>query len=171
MSARKPALASAVAGVGVALVCAVLSAAVLAAVARPRDFGLRLAKVEADAASAERLLHKRDLPQALPADGVCPSLSPEAAQRLRSDLARVGEAFRLEHIVVEVAPEPPARGSDPLAALRIRLEASGQYDAALGALSRLEDVRPIVFIDSADIASKTSFVTLAVSGRAYCSVR
>lgn len=140
----------------------------LAALATPSDFDARLAAVERDTEVARRQLRQRAPADALPIDGACRAASAREIAALRTALGRTAETFRLQSVTVEVEPDPAA-DSARLTALRIRMDASGPYDAALGALQHLSTVRPMVFVDQVDLASKTSFVTLSVRGHAFCS--
>jgi hypothetical protein len=152
---------------GLAVVVAAAAAAGLSAVAKPSDYAERLAAVERSTDEATALLRQRRAGQAFGKGAVCIGDPATAAERLRYELTGAASSARLEHPTVTVMARPAS--GRVIAPMEIRLEAAGGYDAALTAIDRMSNVRPVIFIDSVDIVSKTSFVTLAITGRAYCS--
>lgn len=152
---------------GLAMVVAAAVAAGLSMVAKPSDYRERLAAVERSTDEAAGLLRQRRAGQAFGKGAVCVGDPEAAAERLRAELTGAAASARLEHPSVAVTAKPAS--GQAIAPLLIRVEAAGGYDAALTAIDRLSAVRPVMFIDSIDIVSKTSFVTLAITGRAYCS--
>ena len=90
--------------------------------------------------------------------------------RLRDAVAAAASASGVGKPLVEVRPASPSAGENTLSAVTFRIEAEGGYEAALDLLARISDVRPVIFVDTVDLRSATSFVTISVSGRAYCSV-
>ncbi|HLZ77174.1 hypothetical protein [Phenylobacterium sp.] len=155
-------------GAAIALVCALTGAVALMSLAKPGHFDTRMAAVERDAGLAAKLLRQRTPTQGLTADATCSSALPAEAERLRAQLFALASVFPLQNVSIEVTQEPQAR-LGVLAPLRLRLSGAGSYEAALTALGRLGAVRPLVFIDSVDLSSKTSFVTFSISGRVFCS--
>ena len=166
---RRPLLAAELGlAAGLALVCALATVFVSSALAKPNRLDARLLTASRNADLATRLLGQDRATAQLGGNSTCAADLPVEAARLRRELTAMTAALQLQHATVEVSPEPTGRAG-VLAPLRIRLSASGSYDAALGTLGRLTAARPVVFIDTVDLTSKTSFVTLAISGRVFCS--
>lgn len=168
MSRKEPvAIETILAGV-VAGVVAVLGALVLAATAKPQDFKARLAALEADTAEAAQLTGRNGM--AAPAGAVCGSADDAEGARLQAQLVRVAQQTGLQNPTVEVRNAGPAGSKAKLGALTVKLEATGGYDSALRLLEQMGGLRPTIFIDTFDITSKTTAVSVAVEGRAFCSV-
>jgi hypothetical protein len=159
---QTPVLAAGLAAAGA--IGAVLGAAHLA---RPDDFAARLAVVEQKMARVRELGAGAGRPDTFPADAAC-AQTARGAEDVRRQIAGLASQLNLEVSQLDVAPTPPA-GSSRLAPLQLRFEVDGPYAGAVDLVRRLETVRPMVFVDTVDLTSKTSSVTLAVSGRAFCS--
>jgi hypothetical protein len=153
-------------GGGIAVGLALAAVAGLVALAKPRDFEARVAQVEAQTAEAATLLAGRSGTKAYPAGAVCPEASPAEAAKLQAQLAQALGAAQLEPARLEIQPGAASRGLAPLA---FEVEAGGSYEAAMAGLQQLSALRPMVIVDTADLVSRTSSVTLAISGRVYCS--
>jgi hypothetical protein len=152
-----------------ALGTAILMALGLVLIAKPADFDRRLDAVQEDLDRVARTLkHGSDAP-ALPAGAVCALAPQQAAAKLRADVTAMTTAAHFEHAAVEVAPE--AQGGSALVPLRVRLEATGPYEAAAGALQSLSDLRPLLIIDTVDLVSNVSTAKISIVGRVYCSDR
>jgi hypothetical protein len=166
MSPRLPTALELGLAVGLALLCAVAVAAGLGRLAQPSRFDARMAIVERDSEHAATLLRA---PSSIGgANLTCSSASSAEGERLRGQLAAMASTLPLQHASVEVSPEP-APPASTLATLAVRLSGAGPYDAALAALGRLAAIRPLVFVDTVDLTSKTSFVTFSISGRVFCA--
>jgi hypothetical protein len=140
----------------------------LSELSRPANLEGRLAAVQQDAEEARQLFHRRSTSTA-PADAICRAAPATGATRLQDALGAATAASGVLQPAVEVRPGRSGDGQDRLSALMLRVEAQGSYEAALDLLARLSDVRPMIFVDTVDIRSATSFVTITISGRAYCS--
>jgi hypothetical protein len=158
-----------IAAAAVALSAAVVSVVALPTLAEPEDFDARLAAAESNAERAAAVLRQKDLAPAFPEGALCAGSLAAGAEALKGQLSALAQAARLQNVSIEVAPAASRGGA--LAPLAMRLEASGPYDGALAAIQQLSALRPLVFVDAVDLGSKTSFVTLSISGRAYCSGR
>lgn len=156
------------AAAGAAVVLATVAVFALTVTSRPSELVSRLAAVEANAEEARQLFRRRVAASA-PADAICRAEPGAAAAKLRSEIAAVVAGSGLAEPVVEVRSTPQGGGANRLSALAVRVETQGSYEAVLGLLAQLSNVRPIVFVDTVDLRSATSFVTLSVSGHAYCS--
>lgn len=155
-----------IAGAAVGGAVAVLIALVLAATGKPADFNTRLAALEADTAEASRLMGRSGVAAA---GAICGAADDAEAGRLQANLVRMVQANGLREPTVEVRPVEGAAKAK-LGTLAVKLEATGSYEAALRALEQMGGMRPTIFIDTVDIASKTSAVSIALEGRAFCSV-
>lgn len=148
---------------------AVAAALGLGALSRPSDLDGRLAAVRQDAEDAQQLFRRRSA-SAAPADAICRGAPATGAAKLKDALAAASSASGVTKPLIEVRPGPPGPSENKLSGLTLHIEAEGGYEAALDLLARLSDIRPVVFVDTVDIRSSNSFVTIAISGRAYCSV-
>lgn len=153
----------------VAGVIALIAVAGLAALAKPAGFEARREAVMATAEDAARTMGRR-APAPLPAGAVCDG-GEAASADLQGKLAQAARAAQLTDVQVTVTAQPAETATPRMRALAVTLEGVGAYEAALAAVQQLGGVRPLVFIDSVDLVSKTSSVGLSVSGRAFCSVQ
>jgi hypothetical protein len=138
-------------------------------VARPSGFSARTAEVAADQAAAASLSHGSPAPLAFPAKAVCSEPVAIAAEALRRRVQADAAAVNVAVDPVALTPGPADHGAGSLAPVAVQFEATGAYDAVLGLLGRMSRQQPQVFIDSLDLQSKLSVVTLKLGGRIYCS--
>ena len=154
---------------GLAVGVSLATVVILATVAKPDQFDARKASVEASAEAAARSIGRRP-PPALSPGAVCEDTATDAA-RLQGAILRVAQASQLADLEVSVTPLTSEPTAPRLRALTVTLEATGGYDSALMAVRDLTSIRPLLYLDSVDLASRTSSVSLSVSGRAFCSVQ
>jgi len=154
--------------VAIAVASAVMTVWGASSLAKPSDFDARLAAVDHASQSAARMLRPSDRRPIPPAGAIC-TTAVVGAPKLRAELERQIVAAGLQASGVAVAASEPAAASSPLAPLKVTLEAHGSYDGAMALIGRLAEARPLVFVDTADLVSKTSEVSLSITGRAYCS--
>lgn len=145
---------------------AVLAAAGLAALARPADRAARMAALEI---KLDRL-HRLDRPpvggRVHPKGAVCRDGATRGAAMVEQKLrAGLGQA-KLVRISFE--PQVAISGAVP-SAVALRFETEGSYEDATALLSALDTVRPAIFVDTVDLETRTSAVSLHFSGRFYCS--
>lgn len=166
---KTPALKPREAATAAAMTAAVAAAAVfgLMSLTKPAHFDERLATVRGQADLARRLTSKHRAPT-FPSGAICSLSPPVEAERLRAELQSAAAASKLDQVDIQVNPQRDA--DDGLAPLRVRLSASGPYESVLGVLQKLSAVRPVFFVDTVDLTSKTSFVALNLTGRVLCSV-
>lgn len=155
---------------GLALGCALVMSIALSSLSRPKDFDERLALLERRTAEAERLARTARTAKAYRPGVICAGSPADQAAAIRSTLESQAGQTQLSLTVVDVSPEGDGGDGARLETLRVRFEAAGAYEAALGLLETLERVQPQIFVDTVDLVSKTSSVTLSFSGRAFCSV-
>lgn len=159
-----PTLAVAAAMIGGAL--AVAAAAGLSALARPADRAARLASVERKLDRLEALQRggARGGP-VYPRGAICrEGVGPGAELVARKVRAELGQAT-LRTIVFE--PSKPV--GESLMVVNFRFETLSSYEDATALLRGLNGVRPTLFVDTVDLISKTSAVSLQFSGHFYCS--
>ncbi len=167
MTSRKltgPGLAVAATLVGA--LAAVFAAAGLAALARPTDRTARMAALEIKLERLHRLERAPVGGLVYPQGAVCRDGATRGAamveQRLRAGL---GQA-KLVRISFE--PEPATAGLAP-SAVALRFETEGSHEDATALLGMLDTLRPAIFVDTVDLETRTSAVSLHFSGRFYCS--
>jgi len=152
---------------GVAGGCALTSALLFSALARPQDGDARVAVVTQRIDQAERLFRQaRNGPSFAP-DAVCDSAEDQtlALKEAISSLALQGN---VEVHSLDVTPAA-AESEAGLPPLRFRFEVTGAYVAVISVLGALDRQGPQVFVDAVDMTSKSSNVSLAFSGRVFCS--
>jgi hypothetical protein len=153
------------AATGLAVVAAAAAVFGLLALAKPDHFDERLVAIHDQSLLAKQMAAKTS-PPLFPPDALC-KLAPQAeAEKLNVDLRAAAQAAQLKQMDVQVTPQ--AATDEDLLPLTVRVDASGDYESILGLLQRLSSIRPLLFIDTVDLASKTSFVTFTLSGRVLC---
>lgn len=153
---------------GIAAACALTMAVLLASVATPASKE-RIAAVETRADRAARMFRPARNVNAFGPDAVC-ARSPEAqAQVLRESLAGLAGESGVEVRGVDARPMTDGPAGGKLVPVRLKFEAVGSYESIVLLLDTLGRQRPEVFVDALDLTAKTSNVTLAFSGRVFCS--
>jgi hypothetical protein len=153
----------------VGLMVAVVTSAELAALARPSGYEVRIAAATQNAERLRRLLAGDPTTGPFGWDAICRQTPDREVQQLRKDIAVQADAAKLTVGGLEVGPDYQEALGDTLSPLRVRLEAQGPYQGAVSLLAVLAQSRPTLFVDSVDLTSRTSSVTLKLSGRVYCS--
>ncbi|KRA57820.1 hypothetical protein ASD79_16025 [Caulobacter sp. Root655] len=139
----------------------------LAAMARPKDLKERVVALEAYAERTQTLLRRRGGNADYPAGAVCPGLSDAQLEPIRQRLGAVasGAQLSLEKVSVTRSQGP---SFDPIAAVDVRIEATGAYEPTLLMLDNLSRLTPLIYVDTVDLRPHTDTVTLQLSGRFYC---
>lgn len=162
--AHGPGLAVAAAVAGGAM--AIVAATGLSALARPAQRAERLAQVEAKLDRLETLQRGAGGEEPpYPRGAICREGVGRGAGLVEQKVrAQLGQAR-----LAAIAFEPSVPVGDSLMAVSFRFETEGPYEDAMVLLRGLDAARPTLFVDSVDLASKTSVVSLRFSGRFYCS--
>lgn len=156
---------TAMAMAAVALASAVLTGVLVTVLSKPTDFEDRVAVLTARTELAERMT-QRSLGGAAEPLGVCGTGPASQIQALKDEIAADATRLSLQAGPVEARlADLTGRGVTPIA---LRLEVSGSYQGAMSLLDTLSARRPMVFVDTIDLVSKTSNVTLTVQGRVFC---
>ena len=148
---------------------AVFAAVEFAALAKPTHYSQRMAAATAQTESLRRQMGAATTGGRYGWDAICRQPVERAVLQARQDLNHQAELAKLGLNALEVGPDYQSALGQSLAPLRVRFEARGGYDGALALLAALAQSRPTLFIDSLDLSSQTSSVTLKLSGRVYCS--
>lgn len=157
-----------VVAMAVAISCTIGVVMGLHGMAKPIGFDQRMAGVEQDLDQVSQILGRRGATTAFPADAICvATTSSSEAEKLRLRIMQAATLSGLDQTTVTVSPQDA--GSARLIPLRVRIDASGSYPAAINTINRLSLVRPTLFLDTVDLNSKTSIVNLTISGRVFCS--
>lgn len=159
-----PGLAVAAAIVGGAM--AIVAATGLSALARPADRAARLAELERKLDRIETLQRgAADGGPTYPRGAICREGVGRGADLVEQKLrAQLGQAK-----LTTIAFEPSTPVGESLLAVDFRFETMGSYEDAVGLLRGLDATRPTLFVDTVDLVSKTSAVSLRLSGHFYCS--
>lgn len=152
----------------IGLAVAVAAGLGLAGLSTPAAFSTRLENLDLRLDELQRLSKLYAGAGGNRTDAICGRPAVEEADVLRQVI--MGDAAALGLTVVRAEVSPAAqRPNSPLIPLSVRLEANGPYEGALTLLAHLQKFSPEVFADSMDLTSKTTSVTLAFSGRAFCA--
>jgi hypothetical protein len=149
-------------------VAAGLSFIALAALTRPAHLGERLAAIGQIATKAERL-------KAAGGSGADPHrrachTRPEAAMAsLAQALSKGAAAAKIDVSNIVVAPSALGVRADNLTMVDVRFHASGSYDALITLLGLLSKSQPEIFLDTADLRSRSGAVDFDLKGHVYCS--
>lgn len=149
--------------------CAVTVAVLLASVARPSDVKEHTAAIEARVDRASGLFRPARNPDAFGPDAICAQAPEIQAQALRETLNGFASQGGLEVRAIDARPLDGAAPNAKLIPVRLKFEATGSYESIVLLLDSLGRQRPEVFVDALDLTAKTSNVTLAFSGRVFCS--
>jgi len=153
---------------GLALAGAVTMGVLLASLSAPPHFRARVAALKQQADEASRLLRPARMDGAAGVGSVC-ARAGEQPEALRKDLADYASQLGLQLSGVDIVTEPDVGAHEALTPLQLRFEATGGYDGALGLLDLLSRRQPDVFVETVDLTSNVSSVTIAFSGHVYCS--
>jgi hypothetical protein len=148
---------------------AVLTALTLSAFSRPADLDRRLAVVDGQITRAERLALSPSDGASYPAGAVCASVGPGAdALKRRVETRAAAASAALTALAVDPGTNV-AVGEGALVPIRLKLEASGKYEAMVGLLQGLAAERPTIFVDTADLKPQSGGAArLQLSGRVLC---
>lgn len=147
---------------------AIIFALSLAAITSPARLEPRLGDLEAGAQKLGRVdRHDRGLAQ-YPTDAVCSRGTAAQGNELRSSLKALVAAQSLALDNLSVGPDDQTPLSETLSAIRVRIQVSGSYEGAVAMLQSLSQMRPTVFVETFDLTSKTTSVSLSLSGRVFC---
>lgn len=166
---QRPSIRDVMMAGGVAACCAIVAAVTLSSLSSPKDLDARAAAVEQKAAQAKRLFRPDRQAQTTAPDAVCSRRPEDQAAALRQSVGALATQAGLEMRTLDVRPEAPEAADAKLVPVRLRFEAIGPYDAVVGLVGQLSQQRPEIFVDAVDLVSKTSTVTIAFSGRVFCS--
>jgi len=153
---------------GVGLAGALGFGVLLTALAKPADFDARTAALSDRAARAEALLKPLRDRGPYAANVLCTSDPAAEAEALRDRVSEQAIQAGLAVDSLETRVEPAPDLSERVTPVRVRLSATGSYEAAVGLLALLGRERAQVFVDSLDLTPKVSNVTLSISGRVFC---
>jgi hypothetical protein len=156
---------TAVAMAAVGLVCAVLTGVLVTVMSKPSGFEDRLAVLQTRTELAERMTQRNMAGVAEPL-GACANGPSGQLQALKDQITAESTRLSLQPSAVETRiADLTERGVTPIG---VKFEVSGSYQSALSLLSALSARRPMMFVDSVDLVSRTSNVTLSVQGRVFC---
>ena len=159
-----PGLAVAAAIIGGAV--AIVTATGLSALARPANRAARLAELDRKLDRIETLQRgATDSRASYPRGAVCREGVGRGAEVVEQKVrAQLGQAK-----LAAIAFEPSTPVGESLLAVNFRFETVGSYEDATTLLRGLDAARPTLFVDTVDLVSKTSAVSLRFSGHFYCS--
>ena len=155
-------------GAVVAAVAAAMAAfAALSGLSTPARLGGRIDALEANIERARAVLERPREPSHYLSDPICHAGSSNAADVVRAELSRAASQSGLAPPNVTIA----GGGADPTSQIypvMFTVDVTDRYDLILGFLDRLAQSEPEVFADSLDLVSKTSAVSLKLTGRVEC---
>lgn len=151
----------------VATISALVGSAGLAILAAPPDFDERMDALEMRKREVQRSFTRLG---AAPADAdrvLCRQTTAQLSQELRAALTTHATQAGLSLSGVEIGPDGSVLG-ETLVPVRVRFEVEGAYDGVIGSLDLLGQLRPSIFVDTVDLTSKSTGVTLSLTGRVFC---
>jgi hypothetical protein len=152
-----------------AAVTAVLTVLLLGILAAPTDFRLRVDDLARHAVELQASARRSGEPEDLPLEAVCTGPPDRQIERVRAFVTSTAQAQKLDLKRLQIGIELGSHLNETLTPVRVRFQAEGGYEGALGMLDALSRMRPILFADSVDLRSKTSSVVFDISGRMFCS--
>jgi hypothetical protein len=153
----------------VALLVGVIFYISLTLASRPPGLAESVAKITRQVDEIERLGARFKGFSPYPADAVCETSASSATGAFRQRLQTAASNVGVNLANVAAAPGEPDEASGGLQPIAVRFEASGQYAAVVGLLQTLAKFRPSLFVDSVDLKSETTSVSLQFSGHLFCS--
>lgn len=156
-------------GLAIALAVGVAGASwsVLSIISRPAGLQARLAGLEQRVNQARVLASRPPTGGEYAAHAICAAPDDRELASLRRSLETAATPLGLQLASLDILPSAPPAGSR-LTPVQVSLEADGGYDAALSLVGRLARVQPQLFVDNLHLISRTSSVTLKLTGKVYC---
>ncbi len=142
--------------------------AVLWSMARPPHMRARLDRLEAAIQQVQSRARQPMTGSVYLAHALCRSPPATAAELVRTELVRAAVGARLNSAQVILAPTTMADASERTFPVLFTVQATDRYDLVLGFLQKLAAAEPQVFADTIDLASRTSAVSLKLTGRVVC---
>jgi hypothetical protein len=158
-----------VTAVTIAVFVALIVYLTLAMISRPSRLTPRLAEAAARADEAAGLTAASRGLALFPAGTVCAEAPAPAGHALEQRLRAAASVAGVTLGAVSTAPSAGDEALGGLTQFTFHVDASGRYEAVLAMLGMLDGVGPKLFIDTADLKSKTPMVALKLSGREFCS--
>lgn len=153
----------------VGAVIAVLFYLALSAIARPNGFPGRMESLEAGIAHTEELFKAGEAPSTYPAGAVCAQGVDAQVPTLKARVQSAAQAAGVTLASVGAAPATAGQDGMTLNTVSLQFQANGRYDQMMSLLASLANSSPSIFVDTADLVSKTSSADLKFQGRVFCS--
>lgn len=135
------------------------------ALSRPSGAEARLTALKQQAEQIRAATKVKGDLAAYPLGSVCGGALDEGFRnQLNTTLAGSG----LKISALDISDRGRAGDIRPLHAYSLVLKANGTYEQAVGAMERLAQSRPRVFLDSLSLRNQTESVDLSVEGRIFC---
>ena len=140
----------------------------LTMLSRPSELNGRIGVIESDMRQADGVLRRTaDTSHYLP-NPLCRTGPSLAGDLVRTELAHAARDAGLGAPSITMIPLGSQDPTSQTFPVTFSVEATGRYDLVLSFLGRLAQSEPEVFADSIDLASKTSAVSLKLTGRVIC---
>jgi len=135
------------------------------ALSRPPGAKARVMALEQQADQIRAATKVRGDLSTYPLGSVCSGVLDEGF-RNQLNTALAGTGLKID--ALDISDRGRAGDIRPLHAYSLTLKASGTYEQAVGAMERLAQNRPRVFLDSLSLRNQTESVDLNVEGRVFC---
>ncbi|HEX7761130.1 MAG TPA: GspMb/PilO family protein [Caulobacteraceae bacterium] len=142
---------------------------ILSAIARPGGFTASMASLEDGGARAESLFRSGERANAFAPGSVCEGGVDTQAAAIKDRVQAAAQGAGVTLASLSAAPAGPGQDGVTLSAVGLQFQANGRYDQTMSLLAQLSNGRPAIFVDAADLVSKTSSVDLKFQGRVFCS--
>ena len=156
-------------GGAVTLAAGVMAFALLMVVETPPGARQDFARAEARLDRIEAMVRLVRDPHPDPPNAVCQGAADTAADEMRQALEGVAARTKVTLSKLAVASGEPDGSTHGLYPVSVQFEAEGSYDAVVALAAALASSRPEMFVDTAELRSKTSAVAFKFNGRFFCS--
>lgn len=141
--------------------------AALSALSTPSRLRGRVEALEASIERTQGILSRPRDPAHYLSAPLCHARAAEAGNIVRQEISAAAKASGLAAPTVTMSPNVEDLASQTFPVM-FTVDVTDRYDLVLGFLGRLAQSEPEVFADSLDLTSKTSAVSLKLTGRVEC---
>lgn len=150
------------------LVAALATYWILSALSTPPRLKARMDLIETGIGQVEASARRPSISNVYLHHALCHGPSSAAQEVVRTELSNAASEAGLSGAQIALTPASEADMSQRAYPVLFDVEATDRYDLVLGYLQRLASAEPQIFADTIDLTSKTSAVSLKITGRVLC---